>query len=63
MKTVSSIYAVLLREQSAMQLSVINTRVMLQTGVNLRNASTAQNQDPATVTKVVNALNALGITA
>lgn len=44
-----------------MQMSLLNTRVLLQTGVNLRNIRPEEDQDPQTVAKVSEVLRKLGI--
>jgi hypothetical protein len=63
LKTVSSIYTELQREQTPLQVSLINTRVLLQTGVNLRNITPEQDHDPSTIAKVTTVLEKLGIAA
>ncbi len=41
---------------------VVNTRLILQTGVNLRKIKDEQSQDQALIRKVLDALNRMGVT-
>lgn len=47
--------------QKPMQISLINTRVMLETGINLKQVSAAQDSDPAAVSKVLAVLREMGV--
>jgi len=40
---------------------VVNTRLILQTGVNLKRIKPEQNQDPALVQRVLEALDRMGV--
>lgn len=60
--TITAIYQSLQHRQSVIQLSLINTRVMLETGINLRSVSAEQDRDPALVAKVKITLHEMGVT-
>ncbi len=47
--------------QRPMRVSLINTRVMLETGINLKQVSAAQDGDPAAVAKVLAVLRDMGV--
>jgi hypothetical protein len=61
--TITAIYRGLQKQRSPVQLSLINTRVLLETGVNLRSVTTDQDRDPATIAKVTSVLRGMGMAA
>ena len=61
--TITAIYRGLQKQRSPVQLSLINTRVLLETGVNLRSVTTDQDRDPTVVAKVTSVLRGMGMAA
>ena len=63
LNTITAIYQTLQKQRSPVQLSLINTRVLLETGVNLRSVPAEQDRDPATIAKVSAVLLGMGMAA
>ncbi len=61
MESLSSVFAHLRATQPAMQLSLINTRVMLETGVNLKQIRPDQDRNEAVMAKVRAVLGDMGV--
>jgi len=59
--TLTAIRDTLRQSQTDMQLSLINSRLIMRTGVNLKEPKAEQNGDAATVKKVTDALSSMGI--
>jgi hypothetical protein len=63
LNTITEIYRSLRQQRSPVQLSLINTRILLETGVNLRSVTADQDRDPAMVAKVSAVLRGMGMNA
>jgi hypothetical protein len=63
LNTITAIYQSLQKQRSPVQLSLINTRILLETGVNLRGVTAEQDHDPATIAKVSAVLRGMGMAA
>lgn len=61
MATLAEIYEQLKATQPPTQLSFLNTRLMLDTGINLRSIRPEDAQSQAAVAKVRTALKAMGV--
>lgn len=59
--TLTAIRDRLHQSQTEVQLSLINSRLIMRTGVNLKEPKADQNADSALVKKVTDALSAMGI--
>jgi hypothetical protein len=61
MTTLTDAFARLSTSQSALKISIITTRVMLETGVNLKAVRPDQDHDQATVAKVLAVIEDMGV--
>lgn len=63
LKTIADIYMTLQKEKAPTQISLINTRLMLETGIDLKCIKPEQDGDPAAVNRVRTFLSELGVAA